>query len=164
MDNATGKINKKRYVENMNLATNVYINRVNNCPCGDSVIHLYHGADSHLQQDTRKYFLQYVKGTKKQKESLKLEKPDLYSYFDTVWQLKECHSVKNLPSRYAFILVCCMDASCCHPLCRSGHQQLPQWYSGGPLVSLLPLPIPDPARPWGNANCDQCKETCTGHF
>ena len=88
----------------MNLATDVYINRVNNCRCGDSVIHLYRGADSHLQQGTRKYFLLYVKGTKKQKESLKLEKLDLYSYFDTVWQLKERHSIKNLPSQYAFVV------------------------------------------------------------
>jgi len=68
MDKKTGKINKEKCVENMNLATDVYINRVNKCPCGDSVIHLYHGADSHLQQDTRKYFLQYVKGTEKQRK------------------------------------------------------------------------------------------------
>ena len=68
---------------------------------GDS---LYRGADSYLHQDTHKYFLQYVKDTKKQKESLKLEKLNLYSYFDTVWKLKECHSIKNLLSQYAFFL------------------------------------------------------------
>ena len=35
------KVNKDKYEENMNLATEVYINRVNGCPCGDTVIHLY---------------------------------------------------------------------------------------------------------------------------
>ena len=49
-------------------------------------------------------------------------------------------------------------------MCRNGQDQLPYWYSGGPLISHLPLPIPDPARPWDNASCNECTGTCAGHF
>ena len=164
MDSNTGKINKEKYEHNMELATNVYINRVNDAPCGDTVIHLYNGANSSEQQVVRKYFLQYCKGTKKQKEALKRERPELYNYFDTVWQLKERHSIKGLPPQYAFFLVCCFDPSCCHPVCRSEQKHMPPWYSGGPLITHLPLPIPDPDRPWGNVDCTECKENCTGHY
>ena len=101
----TGKIDKQKYENNMQLATDVYINRINQAPCGDTIIHLYRGANSLEHQETRKYFLQYAKGTKKQKEILKKEKPELYDYFDEVWQLKEWHSIKGLPSRYVFFLI-----------------------------------------------------------
>ncbi len=36
----TGKIDMDRVRNNLDLATSVYINRVNNCPCGETVIHL----------------------------------------------------------------------------------------------------------------------------
>ncbi len=71
MDSTTRKIDEEKYDKNMDLATDVYISRVNKCPCGDSVIHLYHGANSLEHQEIHKYFLQYAKGNKKQKEALK---------------------------------------------------------------------------------------------
>ena len=37
MDPNTGKIDKQKYENNMQLATDVYINRVNQAPCGDTV-------------------------------------------------------------------------------------------------------------------------------
>ena len=42
----TGEVDKDRLRNNMELATSVYIDRVNHSPCGDTVIHLYQGADS----------------------------------------------------------------------------------------------------------------------
>ena len=42
--------------------------------------------------------------------------------------------------------------------------ELPLWYSGGPCVSYLPLPILDPERPWGKADCNDCGGQCHGHF
>ena len=52
-----------------------------------------------------------------------------------------------------------------HPICKSQNlTNYPTWYSGGPLVSYIPLPIPDPSRPWGRTNCDECKRLCYGHF
>ena len=49
-------------------------------------------------------------------------------------------------------------------MCRSGAYQLPTWYNGGPSIRYLPLPIPDPERPYGG-NCSECKNgECYGHF
>ena len=95
-------INKEKYEMNMNLATDVYISRVDKCSCGDTVIHLYRGADSSQQQTTRTYLLQYLKGSKQQVERLKKEQPSLYAYFEQVWQIRQCHMVPNLPAQYAF--------------------------------------------------------------
>ena len=73
--------------------------------------------------------------------------------------------VKDLPTQYLFHLVCCYKPTCPHPFCQAGtHKDLPKWFPGGPDVSYLPLPIPDPARPWGSPNCPDCSKTCYGHF
>lgn len=31
-------------------------------------------------------------------------------------------------------------------------------------VTKLPLPVPDPERPWGNTSCLTCKDFCAGHY
>lgn len=41
IDGKTGKLNAEKYQANMELATEVYMNRVNHCPCGESYIQLY---------------------------------------------------------------------------------------------------------------------------
>ena len=72
--------------------------------------------------------------------------------------------VTNLPTQYIFFLVCCLKPDCYHPICKSQNlTNYPTWFSGGPLVSYIPLPIPDPSRPWGRTNCDECKGMCYGH-
>lgn len=105
----SSKINREKYEENMNLATEVYINRVNRCPYGDTVINLYRGADSAEGQETRKYILQYLKGSK---AALKKDNPTLYSYCEQVWQIRKDHMIQNLPQQYAFHLVCCFNPGC----------------------------------------------------
>ena len=40
----TGAVDMERVKVNLDLATDVYISRVNECPCGETVIHLYRGA------------------------------------------------------------------------------------------------------------------------
>ena len=128
-----------------------------------TVIQLYQGADSTKQQTTRAYLLQYLKGSK-QVERLK-EQPNIYAYFELVWQIRQSHMVPNLPVQYAFFLVCCLDPQCSHPVCKGGElSELPKWYEGGPSVSTFPLPIPDPQRYWGNSNCTECSGLCAGHF
>ena len=75
---------------------------------------------------------------------------------------------KDLPLQYLFFLVCCFEPGCCHPVCRSGENgeavELPSWFEGGPCVSQIPLPIPDPDRPWGASNCPDCGGACSGHY
>ena len=56
--------------------------------------------------------------------------------------------VTGLPSIYIFILLPCYEVDCPHPVCTKGNPaEEPTWYPGGPPLSLLPLPIPDPERP-----------------
>ena len=64
------KLEKIAYTRNMDLATEEYLNRVDQCPCGDSAIHLIKGSDSSLLQERRKQLLVYLKGSKKNKMSL----------------------------------------------------------------------------------------------
>lgn len=71
---------------------------------------------------------------------------------------------RDLPSHYLFQLVCCFKSSRSHPLCKADTQQLPKWFSSGPFVSYLPLPVPDPAKPWGSKDCSTCNGLCCGHF
>ena len=72
--------------------------------------------------------------------------------------------VSNLPS-YIFYLLCCYQKDCPHPVCQSGRpDELPRWYEGGPFLTQLLLPVPDPERPWGNTSCLTCKDFCAGHY
>ena len=83
-------------------------------------------------------------------ESQKSAEPEQYAYFQTVWDIRSCHMVPGLPSQYVYMLVCCYEPQCCHPVCKTG--PLPStltWYSGGPPVTERPLPVVDQERPWG---------------
>ena len=70
IDSETGKIDEKKLQHILNLAMDVYINRVQGSPCGDAVIHLCKGANSSEEQSLRPYLIQYLKGSNKQKETL----------------------------------------------------------------------------------------------
>ncbi len=95
----------------------------------ERLFHLFKGADSSEQQASRKYILQYLKGSNTQKQQqqlkskLKSNMPELYTYFEQVWKIwkiRKSHMLKDLPPQYAFHLVCCFDPSCTHPLCVQG--------------------------------------------
>ena len=110
----SSKVNKEKYKQNMELATEVYMNRVNGCPYGDTVIHLFKGADSSKQQQSCECVLQYLKGSK---QWLKKENPAMYEYCEQVWNVRSNDMVANLPPQYIFFLVCCYKPHCTHPLC-----------------------------------------------
>ncbi len=106
-----------------------------------------------------------MKGTIAQKKALKRDKPSLYAYCEQVWQIRKSHIIAGLPLQYVFFLVCCLQQGCPHPVCSSGKvSELPLWFDSGPSISYLPLPVPDPSRPYGNPNCNECKGFCCGHF
>ncbi len=72
--------------------------------------------------------------------------------------------VSGLPAQNIFMLVCCYQPQCCHPVCKMGTPpSTPEWYSGGPPVIKLPLPVVDPERPWGGT-CQSCDGICSGHY
>ena len=159
-----GKLDQERLKKNMDTATDIYISRCNGAPCGDSVIHLFRGSDSSASQKLRSYVLTFLKGSEEQKAEIRQKNPEEYRLIDSVWQLRQRHMVRDLPAQYFFYLRCCQEKDCCHPLCTGQGPSPPCWFTGGPPLSYLPIPIQDPSQPWGNPNCSKCKGECSGHF
>lgn len=164
MDSGTGKISESKLKENLDLAISAYISRVDGCPCGETGIKLVRGSDSEEFQKLSKSLLVFLKGSKKGKEALKLQEPALYAHFSDVWEVRNRHLVKGLPHNYIFFLRCCYSLECTHPRCKIPQCGTDSWFPGGPSLSLIPMPVPDPKRPWGNTNCSSCKEFCSGHY
>ena len=163
----TSTVTKEILQKNLELATEVYINYVNKCPCGDTVIHLFRGADSSRKQHIREQLKIFLKGSKIKREQLKLAEPELYSLFNEVWSVRHNHMIGGLPGQYMFFLVCCFDKNCIHPRCKeSGSmcREMLTWFPGGPPLTYIPLPVPDQDRPWGNKECAECSGFCTEHF
>lgn len=160
----TGAIDKEKLKENMSLAVDAYISRVNGCPCGDTEIQLYRGPDSSEQQVVREKLLVFLKGSNKNKEALRRQDPTLYAHFQLIWTVRKNHMVTGLPS-YIFFLICCYSSDCPHPRCQGGPpQDILTWFPGGPPLTHLPLPFVDPLRPWDGRTCSTCKAFCSGHY
>ena len=106
----------------------------------------------------------FLKGSKKRKAELKKADPDLFVYFNKVWEVRNNHMLEGYSPQYLFILKCCFKDGCPHPLCARGPPDVHTWFPGGPSLDYIPLPVPDPAQPWGNPNCQKCKGFCAGHF
>ena len=161
----SGSINREKLHENLQLAINAYISRCDGCPCGRTTIHLFKGNESPDFHEIREDLLVFLKGSKKNKEALKQRCPNLYTEFQKVWDVRTRHMVKGLPSQYIFMLMCCFEPTCPHPMCQAGHPEVPYtWYPGSPLVTHLPLPVPDPERPWGWLCVKVAKGFCSGHY
>lgn len=111
----------------------------------------------------REALLTYLRGNKEEKDKLKIEKPDLFKHFNEIWQIREDHMYKSLPT-YTFVLYTglCKNINCIHPKCKQDLQPT-QWFEGGPPLSYFPIPIIDPAYHIGE-DCTKCDGTCSGHF
>ena len=155
-----GKLDREKH-NTMQLAMDVYISRVSDCPCGTGTIKLLKGADSTKHQQLRKDLLVYLKGTKK---DLKRNREESFKYFEKVWRVRSSHMLLNFPINTAL----CWLHGCPHPVCASGNNPNHVWYDGGPSVTYIPLQVPDLTKPWGNTECDQCLKAglshCHGHF
>lgn len=89
-DPETGKLDQERLKANMDLATDIYISRCDNAPCGETTIRLYKGADSTAKQELSSSALTYLKGSKLQKSLLKQNNPEMYERIERVWRCKGC--------------------------------------------------------------------------
>ena len=70
------------------------------------------------------------KGSKKMKSTLKETKPNDYSYFEKIWDLRNRHMVKGLPEQYVFFLLHCYETDCVHPVCQRGRPDVEMtWWS-----------------------------------
>ena len=165
-NNSSTGLDTERLLTNLDMAINVYIDRVNGAPCGKRPIALFKGAkDEHADklQGRRQDLLTFLKGTQKLRAELQAKKPDEYNYFKKIWDLREQHMVKDLPEKYIFFLLPCYKSDCIHPVCQRGKpQEEMKWFEGGPSLIDIPLPIPDPTRPWGGN--EKCTSGCHGHF
>jgi len=88
----TGEVDDSPLYENMELATSVYIDHVNNSPCGNTMIYLYRGADSSNEQKERASLTVFVKGSK---EKLEEKEPRLFEYFKMIWDIKNRHEIPS---------------------------------------------------------------------
>ena len=163
IDPNSGTVNENKLKENLSMAIDAYISRVDGCSCGDTIIHLYRGAES--RQKVREKLLVFLKGSKKAKQTLMVDSPDLYAYFQSVWEVRNSHMVSGLPSQYIFYLICCYKEGCKHKLCQEGKPADPiTWYPGGPTIYQIPFPVIDEERQWGCEHCISCKGFCAGHY
>ena len=159
-------VNTEVLKQNLELAIQTYIKYVNDSPCGKTTIHLYEGVNSESFQSYREHLRVFLKGSKKSKLGLKQSHPDVYQHLSDVWSVRQRHLVPGYPSQYVYFLRCCLDSTCIHPLCQrlTGHDlNQYKWFPGGPSVCTIPMPVPDPARPWNGA-CSDCKQFCAGHY
>ena len=73
--------------------------------------------------------------------------------------------VKSLPGEYVFALRACYEADCSHPICQRGKPTDESvWCAGRLSLQFLPLPVPDPKRPWGSKECKNCNGFYTGYL
>ena len=162
------QVNEEILKQSLELAIEIYIKHVDQSPCGETDICLFRGADASADyHKTRDYLKIFLKGSKKNKENLKREHPQIYQEICDVWDLRQRHLMTGYPSQYIYYLLCCFQPGCIHPLCKryvgKSRSEL-SWFPGGPPLTYLPIPIPDPERPWGNNSCKQCSGFCSGHF
>ena len=71
---------------------------------------------------------------------LSQEHPDLYKFFNEVWELCSQHMIKGYPHQYVFYLCCCFKDGCIHPLCKQkvgSTIEEYKWYTDGPPVNQL---------------------------
>ena len=71
------------------------------------------------------------------------------------------------PRQYIYFLLRCFKDGCEHPRCQAGVGKDPSsisWFPRGPSITSIPLPVPDPNRPWNSAVCDDCNGFCADHY
>ena len=121
----------------MDLAIAAYINRVDGCPCGDAKISLFKGAESQEWQAKRRKLLIFLKGSKKQKQLLQLEDSDMYSYFESIWNIRNSHMIQGLPSQYIFSFTAAIKKTAFIPCVKLVSQQV--CHAGIQEVLLSPI-------------------------
>lgn len=161
-------LNEEKLKENLDTAASVYIDRVQNAPFGKTNIPFFKGnrdENGIYLQNRRPDLLTFLHSSKKSKQQLKASRPSEYQYFEKVWQVRDDHHVKGYPEQYIFLLQLCYKPTCIHPVCKKG-KPVPElrWFDDGPILSVIPMPVKDPKRPWGG-QCSECNGVfCSGHY
>ena len=77
-------LNKEKLSENLDIATDVYVDRVNGAPCCRTMLQLFKGGRDEALHQRRPSLLSFLRGNAKEKKQLQLTKPELYKYFEDV--------------------------------------------------------------------------------
>ena len=165
VNDASG-FNEVQLRKNLDLATDVYISRVQGAPCGEANIHSVKGAsgvEAIKLLDRRTMLITFLSGKAEEKKELQQKHPDDYAYFQKVWNVYNSHKRVDIPDKYFVFLSLCYKKKCPHPKCNTAESSDRCWYEGGPPLTYFPLPVPDPTRPWG-ADCSGCQGPCPGHY
>ena len=161
----SGKIDTEKLKKNLSDAIDVYVSRVDQAPCGDTVINLFKGVDSALYQTLGGLVRTFLSGSKQEKTKLEQEHPTEYKHIQLVWNIRNAHLNKSVPTRYIFHLVCCYGKECPHPICQKGKpEHYPCWYEGSLTIDTIPLPVADPDRAYGSTTCSSCTGLCSGPY
>ena len=159
-------LNEEKLRENLDAAADVYLDKVQDAPFGNTTIKLFKGANGEYAkyvQQRRPNLLTFLHGSRKAKDALQQTNQTQYQNFQEVWQVCTDHMVKGYPEQYVFFLHTCYKPTCIHPVCKKCKPLTEtKWYDSGPSLLCLPMPMKDPNRPWGG-QCKYCKES-VGHY
>ena len=122
--------------KNLETAADVYISRCNGASFQESQIMLLKGSKDDMGkklQERQPHLETFLKGSRRDKQELKKSNPVLYEHFEDVWNPRERHMVKGLPSNYLFQLLPCYEEDCPHRVCSAGKPDKELcWYEGAP--------------------------------
>ena len=94
-----------------------------------------------------------------------MEDPQEHSEFEKVWNIREKHMVKDVPSQYVFFSSLCYDPVCPHPICVKGRPvSEPKWFENRLPLLYLPFSGPDVAKSWESETCQSCTVFCCGCY
>ena len=150
--------------KNICAAIKEYIDRVDGTPVMGTTTRLMLGIEKSSFNSCRSFFLIFLKGKKDSKIKLKRAKPERCKHFSKISNLRERHMVKSkIPTKYIFLLKCCGEADCIHPLC-SGEKPKLTRYKNGRARDVLPMPVVDVKSTFDGLPCRRCKKMCLGHY
>lgn len=155
-------IDTDKIKQNLDLATLLYIDRVNNSPCGETIIQLFKGADSTDLRNQCKTPSGLSEGQYVWPASFQAS----WALCLFWWSDRDLEEISGMWSSCAVPVSTgvLLQSNCLHPVCCSGGGISLQWFTNGPPATSIPLPVPDPAYPWGASNCENCKGFCAGHY
>ena len=109
-----GKVNQTKLKENLSSAIiDVYLSRVDGAPCASNEIHLFHGTESATCRNENNLVKVFLKGSKKAKEELQTDHPEMYRRISEIFDLQQRHLYPGVLIKYVSYLGHQFCKGCC---------------------------------------------------